>query len=75
MGLKLSSEPIAERRELLTAREQEVLDLLGLGLSNAEIAQRLYITQSTVKVHVRHVLEKLDVKNRTQAALIGRQES
>jgi LuxR family transcriptional regulator, maltose regulon positive regulatory protein len=58
----------------LTRREAEVLDLLGEGLSNAEIAQRLFITRSTAKVHVHHILEKLGVKTRLQAALIARRE-
>jgi LuxR family transcriptional regulator, maltose regulon positive regulatory protein len=63
------------RSEPLTKREEEVLELVALGLSNAEIGQRLFIAKSTVKVHVRHILEKLGAKNRVQAALIGRQDS
>jgi DNA-binding CsgD family transcriptional regulator len=63
------------RSEPLTKREQEVLELLALGLSNTEIGQRLFIAQSTVKVHVRHILEKLNAKNRVQAALIAKQDS
>ena len=72
--IRLEGEPTQPRRELLTVREEEVLELLGLGLSNAEIGNRLFISQSTVKVHVRHVLRKLGVKNRVQAALVARQE-
>jgi DNA-binding CsgD family transcriptional regulator len=59
----------------LTKREQEVLELLALGLSNTDIGQQLFIAQSTVKVHVRHILEKLGAKNRVQAALIAKQDS
>ncbi len=53
----------------LTDREAEVLDLLRQGMSNREIAQTLWIAQSTAKVHVRHIFEKLGVRSRTEAAL------
>jgi DNA-binding NarL/FixJ family response regulator len=55
--------------EELTRREQEVLGLLQQGLSNREIAKTLWISESTVKVHMRHVFEKLGVRSRTEAAL------
>jgi DNA-binding NarL/FixJ family response regulator len=51
----------------LTARELEVLELLRQGLTNREIAQSLWIEESTVKVHVRHILRKLGVRSRTAA--------
>jgi LuxR family transcriptional regulator, maltose regulon positive regulatory protein len=54
--------------ELLSPREAEVLGLLAQGLRNRDIAQALYIAPSTTKVHVRHVLEKLGVRTRTEAA-------
>jgi DNA-binding CsgD family transcriptional regulator len=57
------------RASLLTDREEEVLDLLRQGMSNREIAQTLWIAQSTAKVHVRHIFEKLGVRSRTEAAL------
>jgi DNA-binding NarL/FixJ family response regulator len=53
----------------LTPREQEVLALLAAGLSNAEIAERLFISLSTAKVHVQHILKKLGAKTRLQAAM------
>ena len=52
----------------LTTREHEILALLGEGLSNREIAARLFITPKTVEHHVGHVLTKLDLKRRSEAA-------
>ena len=53
----------------LTPRELEVLALIAEGLTNREIAGALFISQSTAKVHTRHILEKLGVRTRTEAAL------
>jgi ATP/maltotriose-dependent transcriptional regulator MalT len=72
LGLARSHFPAAtstEARSPLTPREQEVFELLATGLSNAEIAERLFISPSTAKVHVQHVLKKLGVKTRLQAAM------
>ncbi len=55
--------------ERLTTREQEVLKELGKGLSNRQIAGKLYITEHTVKKHVSQILAKLNLNDRTQAAL------
>ena len=52
----------------LTDREREVLELIALGASNNDIADALCISRNTVKIHVRNVLQKLQVENRTQAA-------
>jgi len=52
----------------LTAREYEVLQLLAKGYSNADIADRLFLSVSTVKTHVSNLFIKMDVKSRTQAA-------
>jgi DNA-binding NarL/FixJ family response regulator len=58
-----------ERSETLTGRENEVLRLLSQGLSNKEIAQHLALGEKTIKTHVSHILVKLGVQSRTQAAL------
>ncbi|HHY94714.1 MAG TPA: hypothetical protein GX513_06850 [Firmicutes bacterium] len=58
----------------LADRECEVLALIGAGLSNRDIAARLFITQTTVKTHVTHLLQKLGLANRTEAALFALRE-
>jgi len=53
----------------LSRREKEVLSLLSQGMSNSEIGAKLFISPFTVKVHVRHIFEKLGVRSRAEAAL------
>jgi DNA-binding NarL/FixJ family response regulator len=69
------SQPARERaRKLvgsLTEREVEVLTCLGEGLSNAQIAARLFLSEATVKGYVSRMLDKLDLENRTQAGLLA----
>jgi ATP/maltotriose-dependent transcriptional regulator MalT len=70
-GIELSGarKPEPTRDERLTRREREVLRLVADGLSNKEIGGRLFITEDTAKVHLRHIYEKLGVRNRMEAAL------
>ena len=63
--ISVGTEPAAP----LTEKEREVLTLLGLGMTNKEIAARLSRSPNTIKIHVSHILEKLNLRSRTEAAL------
>lgn len=67
MGDKLEQDTYMESINDLTARENEVLNLIAQGLTNAEISEKLFISLNTTKSHIQKIYSKLDVKNRTQA--------
>lgn len=62
---------LQRRAQQLTEREQEVLRLVSTGLSNAQIADRLFLSEATIKSHVSHVLTKLVAKDRAQAVALA----
>jgi DNA-binding NarL/FixJ family response regulator len=57
--------------QTLTNREREILSLVAKGLSNKEISEQLYVSELTVKTHLKNIFKKLNVTSRTQAILIG----
>ncbi len=69
----MAQEPIVEKVAVLTPRQQEILELVCEGLANAQIAQRLFVTESTVKQHLRTAYKLLKVRNRVQAAKLLRE--
>jgi len=64
----------AKRTDILSEREREVLILIGRGATNREIAQKLVVSEHTVKSHLRSILSKLNIRNRQQAAVYAERE-
>ena len=64
-----------DKDDMLTTREREILQHLADGMSNADVATKLFISQETVKSHVRHILAKLEADTRTQAVAIALREA
>jgi DNA-binding NarL/FixJ family response regulator len=64
-----------DKDDMLTGREREILQLLADGMSNADVATQLFISQETVKSHVRHILAKLEADTRTHAVAIALREA
>ena len=73
-ALREMMRPAAAATESLSEREREVLLLLAQGASNKDMAEKLFITEGTVKNHVSNILAKLQAENRTQAANIARNQ-
>ena len=69
VALGLDAQGSLHPKSALSVREREVYDLVCAGLSNREIAKRLFITEGTVKVHVHHMFDKLGVRSRTALAM------
>jgi two-component system, NarL family, response regulator len=78
-GAKISSIQVQNSGDkvisALTRREQEILSLIAIGKTNQEIAEMLYIAPGTVRVHVHAILQKLDVRDRTKAAVMAIQKN
>lgn len=70
---KIKATPLNETQIPLTLRQQEILSLLSEGHSDAEIAKLLHLGESTVRAHVHHILQRLGLKNRSQAVAYANQ--
>lgn len=68
-SVPIASEVVPQQLTRLTPREQDVLRLISSGTTNREIAEQLYISEGTVKTHVTHLLNRLNLRNRSQLAI------
>lgn len=68
-SVPIASEVVLQKLTRLTPREQDVLRLISSGTTNREIAEQLYISEGTVKTHVTHLLNRLNLRNRSQLAI------
>lgn len=72
VGMRGPATPAGDRLAELTAREQEIFELVIKGMSNQEVAETLVLSERTIKFHVSNLLRKLGVRNRTQAIVYAR---
>jgi len=72
--VELAADQASKNKDDISGREREVLQLVCEGATNREIAERLIVSEHTVKVHLRHILDKLDLRNRQQVAAYAVQE-
>ncbi|WP_079249740.1 response regulator transcription factor [Streptomyces sp. IMTB 2501] len=72
VGVRGPAMPARDRLAALTAREQEIFELVIKGMSNQEVAETLVLSERTIKFHVSNLLRKLGVRNRTQAIVYAR---
>lgn len=70
-GFQQLSSQVTDSKNLLTSRELELLQLLAEGFSNKIIAERLFISENTVKYHIKNILQKFGVQNRTEAVALA----
>ncbi len=72
-AVEFSRNPSGRLAAGLTPRELQILELIAGGLSNKEIAERLFVSENTVKTHSKRLFEKLNARRRTQAVAAGKQ--